>query len=70
MDTSVRIRSQLVPCEDVGQKLFDLFRFHFPEDVDNGAFVGVLVMRLKQLFGTGIFVTCGQNRDEGGIFDC
>jgi hypothetical protein len=24
---------------------------------------------LKQRFGTGVFVTCGQNRRDGGIFD-
>ncbi|WP_128573768.1 MULTISPECIES: DUF6196 family protein [Pseudomonas] len=31
--------------------------------------VGCLAMRLKQKFGTGVFVTCGQNREEGGMFD-
>lgn len=46
-----------------------VFRFHFPEHVDNSGFVGWLAMRLKRDFGTGVFVTCGQNRDEGGIFD-
>jgi len=28
-----------------------------------------MASRLKQRFGTGVFVTCGQNRGDGGIFD-
>ena len=64
-----KVWSQLVPYKDVGQELFGVFRFHFPEGADNSGFVGWLAMRLKQRFGTGVFVTCGQNRDEGGIFD-
>ena len=64
-----KVWSQLVPCEDVGQELFGVFRFHFSEGADNSGFVGWLAMRLKQRFGTGVFVTCGQNREEGGIFD-
>lgn len=61
--------SQLVPCRDEGQELFGIFRFHFPEGVDNSGFVGWLATRLKHRFGTGVFVTCGQNRKDGGIFD-
>ncbi len=64
-----QVWSQLVPCCDVEQELFGIFRFHFPQGADNSGFVGWLAMRLKQKFGTGVFVTCGQNRDEGGIFD-
>ncbi|MGN8249512.1 DUF6196 family protein [Pseudomonas sp. SMV7] len=64
-----QVWSQLVPCADGEQELFGVFRFHFPPGVDNSGFVGWLAMRLKQKFGTGVFVTCGQNRDEGGIFD-
>ncbi|QXI49385.1 MULTISPECIES: DUF6196 family protein [Pseudomonas] len=64
-----QVWSQLVPCGDVEQELFGVFRFHFPQGADNSGFVGWLAMRLKQKFGTGVFVTCGQNRDEGGIFD-
>lgn len=64
-----QVWSQLVPCADVEQELFGVFRFHFPQGADNSGFVGWLAMHLKQKFGTGVFVTCGQNRDEGGIFD-
>ncbi|MFV3337225.1 MULTISPECIES: DUF6196 family protein [unclassified Pseudomonas] len=64
-----QVWSQLVPCADVEQELFGVCRFHFPQGSDNSGFVGWLAMRLKQKFGTGVFVTCGQNRDEGGIFD-
>ena len=61
--------SQLVPCDDPAEDLFALFRFHFPSRVDNSGFVGWLASRLKRKFGTGVFVTCGQNRRDGGIFD-
>lgn len=61
--------SQLVPCTDAGAERFGLFRFHFPPGVDNSGFVGWLATRLKQRFGTGVFVTCGSNRGDGGIFD-
>lgn len=61
--------SQLVPCSDVNEELFGLFRFHFPAGVNNSGFVGWLASHLKERFGTGVFVTCGQNRHDGGIFD-
>jgi hypothetical protein len=61
--------SQLVPCDDPAEERFGLFRFHFPAGADNSGFVGWLASRLKQKFGTGLFVTCGQNREDGGIFD-
>jgi hypothetical protein len=61
--------SQLVPCSDGSESLFGLFRFHFPPNADNSGFVGWLATHLKRKFGTGVFVTCGQNRADGGIFD-
>lgn len=61
--------SQLVPCDDPARELFALFRFHFPAGTDNSGFVGWLASRLKQRFGTGVFVICGHNRDDGGIYD-
>ena len=48
---------------------FAIWRFHFPAGVDNSGFVGWLAMRLKEQFGTGVFVVCGQNSADGGIFD-
>ncbi|HEV2673948.1 MAG TPA: DUF6196 family protein [Aliidongia sp.] len=64
-----QVWSQLVPSIDEAEELFGLFRFHFPAGADNSGFVGWLASRLKQRFGTGVFVTCGQNRRDGGIFD-
>jgi hypothetical protein len=32
-------------------------------------FVGWLANHLKDKFGTGVFVTCGQNSSRNGIFD-
>jgi len=61
--------SQLVPSDDTRQELFGIFRFHFPAGADNSGFVGWLATHLKQRFGTGVFVTCGQNQADGGIFD-
>ena len=29
----------------------------------------MLASHLKTKFGTGVFVTCGQNSKDGGIFD-
>ena len=61
--------SPLVPSDDARQELFGIFRFHFPAGADNSGFVGWLATHLKQRFGTGVFVTCGQNQADGGIFD-
>ena len=60
---------QLVPCADAVEELFGLFRFHFPANANNSGFVGWLATRLKRQFGTGVFVTCGQNSQNGGIYD-
>ena len=60
--------SQLSPGDGPGER-FRIFRFHFPEGVDNSGFVGWLASRLKLEFGTGVFVICGQNSGDGGIFD-
>jgi hypothetical protein len=64
-----QVWSQLVPSDDPEHELFGVFRFHFPENADNSGFVGWLATHLKQTFGTGIFVTCGMHRADGGIFD-
>lgn len=63
------IWSQLIPCSDSTEELFALFRFHFPTGVDNSGFVGWLASHIKEQFGSGVFVVCGQNRNAGGIFD-
>ncbi|WP_421837722.1 DUF6196 family protein [Novosphingobium sp.] len=60
--------SQLVEWTGVGER-FALFRFHFQADADNSGFVGWLASLLKAELGTGVFVTCGSNDRDGGIFD-
>ena len=61
--------SQLVPCGTDAAEPFALWRFHFLAGADNSGFVGWLAGHLKARFGTGVFVVCGQNSDDGGIFD-
>lgn len=64
-----QVWSQLVESGDPHAELFALWRFHFPEGADNSGFVGWLATHLKECFGTGVFVVCGQNSSDGGIFD-
>jgi hypothetical protein len=61
--------SQLVPADEIGAERFKMFRFHFPPNLDNSGFVGWLATLLKRKLGTGLFVTCGQNSADGGIYD-
>jgi len=61
--------SQLLPCTGSPNETFKIFSFHFKEGLDNSGFVGWLATRLKQKLGTGVFVVCGQNSSDGGIFD-
>ena len=63
------IWSQLVPSTDHTKELFAIFSFHFKEGEDNSGFVGWFASYLKEKLGTGVFVTCGQNSNRGGIFD-
>jgi hypothetical protein len=61
--------SLLLPAQPEAAETFVLWRFHFPRDADNSGFVGWLASHLKLRFGTGVFVVCGQNSNDGGIFD-
>lgn len=61
--------SQLVLSNNSVAERFGIFCFHFPSGADNSGFVGWLATHLKCKFGTGVFVTCGQNSTDGGIFD-
>lgn len=63
-----QVWSQLVPSQGLGEP-FRVFRLHFAPDADNSGFVGWLATRLKRAFGTGVFVTCGMNSNDGGVFD-
>ena len=61
--------SQLVPSSESSGEIFAVFSFHFDDCTDNSGFVGWLATHLKTKLGTGVFVTCGQNANRGGIFD-
>ena len=61
--------SQLMPAGPDEREKFAVCRFHFPSGTDNSGFVGWLASHLKAEFGTGVFVTCGCNSGDGGIFD-
>lgn len=61
--------SQLVESDETDAEVFTVFRIHFPAGVDNSGFVGWLATLLKKQFGTGVFVTCGHNSSQGGIYD-
>lgn len=61
--------SQLVPSDSKEAEQFGIFRFHFPPGADNSGFVGWLATHFKRSLGTGVFVICGQNSRQGGIFD-
>ena len=63
--------SQLVPerdADDPGER-FRIWRYHFPDRLDNSGFVGWLASRIKAVTGSGVFVVCGQNASRGGIYD-
>ena len=61
--------SLLVPVEKDGTENFKIFSFHFENGLDNSGFVGWLASKIKEKFGSGIIVICGQNSNQGGIFD-
>ena len=63
------IWSCLIPAKNSKTENFKIFSFHFIEGLDNSGFVGWLATELKKEFGTGVFVICGQNSNNGGIFD-
>lgn len=46
-----------------------MVRCHFPDGIDNSGFVGWLAGRIESKTGSSIFVVCGQNSDQGGIYD-
>jgi hypothetical protein len=59
----------LVPSLDEHAERFIVFSFHFEEGQDNSGFVDWLATHLKRTIGTGVFVVCGQNSRQGGIFN-
>ena len=61
--------SFLVPSKSSATENFTIFSFHFEDGLDNSGFVGWLASTIKRELGTGVFVVCGQNTKQGGIFD-
>jgi len=63
------IWSFLIPATSTKTENFLIFSFHFREGLDNSGFVGWLASKIKKELGAGVFVVCGQNSGNGGIFD-
>ena len=61
--------SYLIPSRNNETENFRIFSFHFSDGLDNSGFVGWLASKIKKELGTGVFVVCGQNSKNGGIFD-
>ena len=61
--------SFLIPSVSDRTENFKLIGFHFEGGLDNSGFVGWLASQIKRELGTGVFVVCGQNTNQGGIFD-
>ena len=64
-----KVWSMLMPAAADAADPFAIWCVHFPSGADNSGFVGWLATHMKTRFGTGVFVTCGQNSGDGGIFD-
>lgn len=61
--------SQLVPAAEKALELYKIFRFHFKPNLDNSGFIGWLANHIKTKTGSGVFVLCGLNSNQGGIYD-
>ena len=57
------------PAQTPAQDRYAVVCVPFAPDIPNSGFVGWLASELKQQLGTGVFVICGQNSADGGIFD-
>jgi hypothetical protein len=68
-DDDVWSRLVPVPSGEIHPEPFCLLSFHFEPGLDNSGFVGWLASHMKQTLGSGVFVVCGQNHRQGGIFD-
>jgi len=61
--------SQLIPSKEKSTELYKVFSFHFKRGIDNSGFVGWLASYLKHKIGTGVFVVCGFDSQQGGFYD-
>lgn len=66
-----QVWSGLVPASEQirPDDCFRVICVHFAPELPNSGFVGWLASELKRQLGTGVFVVCGQNSADGGIFD-
>ena len=64
-----RVWSPPVRCGEDAAEPFAPWRLHFPEGADDLGVVGRLAMHRKERFRTGVFVMCGRNGADGGVFD-
>ncbi len=58
-----------VPPTTPASDSYTVVAFHFAPDIPNSGFVGWLASEFKRQLGTGVFVVCGQNSADGGVFD-
>ena len=63
--------SALLPAsaQTPAQDRYAIVCFHFSADIPNSGFVGWLASEFKRELGTGVFVVCGHNASDGGVFD-
>lgn len=57
------------PAQTKAEDCYTVLCFHFAPDIPNSGFVGWLASEFKRRLGTGVFVICGQNSSDGGVFD-
>jgi len=57
------------PAQTPVQDRYAVVCFHFAANIPNSGFVGWLASEFKRELGTGVFVVCGHNATDGGVFD-
>ena len=57
------------PASTKPEDRYTVVCFHFAPDIPNSGFVGWLASEFKRELGTGVFVICGHNASDGGVFD-
>lgn len=57
------------PAHTRAEDRYAVVCFHFAAGIPNSGFVGWLASEFKRELGTGVFVVCGHNAADGGVFD-
>ena len=57
------------PAQTRAEDRYAVVCFHFAAGIPNSGFVGWLASEFKRELGTGVFVVCGHNAADGGVFD-